>query len=53
MKTKHYYLLSVLIFLVGALIFSIYVYRNYSALDEYLVSIDMPGEGIIKNRCTR
>ncbi|MEE9193439.1 MAG: hypothetical protein V3U21_02780 [Thermodesulfobacteriota bacterium] len=48
MKTKHYYLSSVLIFLAGALIFSIYVYRNYSELNEYLVSIDMPGEGTIK-----
>ena len=48
MKTKHYYLTSVLIFLAGALIFSIYVYRNYSELNEYLVSIDMPGEVTIK-----
>lgn len=48
MKTKHYYLLSVLIFLAGALVFSIYVYRNYTALNEYLVPIDMPGEGTIK-----
>ena len=48
MKTKNYYLLSVLIFLGGALVFSIYVYRNYTALGKYLVPIDMPGEGTIK-----
>lgn len=48
MKTKHYYILSVLIFIVGAVIFSIYVYKNYVALDDYLVSIDMPGKGTIR-----
>ncbi len=48
MKTKHYYILSVLIFLLGAVFFSIYVYKNYVALNDYLVSIDMPGKGTIR-----
>lgn len=48
MKTKHYYILSVLIFLVGALFFTIYVYKNFSALDDYLVAIDMPGAGTVQ-----
>ncbi len=48
MKAKHYYILSLVIFLSGAVIFSVYVYRNYTALNEYLVSIEMPGTGTIK-----
>jgi len=48
MKTNHYYVISLGIFLLGAAFFSIYVYKNYVALNEYLVPIDMPGEGTIK-----
>jgi len=48
MKTKHYYILSAGIFLLGAAVFSIYVYKNYVALNDYLVSIDMPGNGTIE-----
>ena len=48
MKTKHYYIFAVLIFIPGAALFSIYVYRNYVSLNDYLVSITMPGDGKIE-----
>jgi len=48
MKTKHYYIAAALIFLIGAVFFSIYVYKNYLSLNDYLVSISMPGDGKIE-----
>ena len=48
MKSKHLYILSVVIFILGAAYFSVYVYKNYIALNEYLVTINMPGEGTIE-----
>ena len=47
MKTKHYYILSVLFFLFGAISFTIYAYSNYTALNDYLVPMDMPGDTTI------
>lgn len=48
MKSKYYYILSVVIFIVGAAYFSFYVYRNYISLDDYLITINMPGEGVVE-----
>lgn len=47
MSTKNIYITAVLIFIAGAAIFSLYVYKNYVSLNELLVELEMPGEGRI------
>ncbi|MGI9554312.1 MAG: hypothetical protein ACR2NC_05245 [Thermodesulfobacteriota bacterium] len=43
MKIKYYYILSIIIFVVGLIAFVNYVYSKYTSLNDLLVKFDMPG----------
>ena len=44
METKHYYFLSIIVFIAGLVAFGNYVYSKYVSLNELLVEFTMPGE---------
>jgi len=47
MKNKHYYLLSVIIFIAGLIAFGNYVYSRYNSLNDLLVQFSIPGKANI------
>lgn len=46
-KYSRLYLLSLVIFFSGLVVFSIYVYRSYQSLSENLIQVLMPGESVV------